>query len=551
MKPAIVYAIAGLLAAAGFAIGYVRERRSAQVELSKLSISATGEKVRGNEQDKSESDAVLLSGKPMAKSEVRQPLKPPASLKEILDYPSALHRLGALKKWFDSLPTAQFEGILSGLLEDPTSENQDAVGILFLSWAERAPEEGVKFLKKVPGGFGRNTTELFYYKAWGRKNREGALEWARANLSGMALFRALKANEDAPNTLEGIQAISDTSMRYFALREYIAKKAADNRMLALDEVIKMTNSQERQMAAQMVMAQWGRSDPVSAMLWIKGLKSDAFTPEVKSRMEFIVFDNLILKDMVAARRFVGEMPAGGMRVDRMDKIASKLVSDDLQSALTYFEEIKTQDPNAMPGGFFNEWLRVDPLNASKRLKDEITKVYSADKLQNEAWRISNILNSWTEKDPAAAAKFAVTLPEALQPTILQNISRSWIREGGKEAADWVETLPEGNVRNAAMERLGAAWSEHDTTRSHAWLNALPQGSGRWSATRGIASSTIDDDPDAALGLVRSISNETERINVLASVWRDWSQKNKPSAEDWLKNTNLSEVERAAIIPKAP
>lgn len=548
MKPRVVYALAGLLALAGFAMGYVREKQTDGVESSQSPISDTGQNPQKNGATvvgKSESSD---KGGRLTKLGGRPPAKPATSLKEVLAYPSMLHRSGALKAWFDKLPTAQFDEILSTLLEDQTDENQQAIQMLFLSWAERAPEEGVKFLKKLPAGWERNNAEFAYFKAWGNKNRTEALEWCRKNLTGIALYRALKANEAAPKTMEAIQAVKDRSTRMSAIREYTAKKANENRMLALDEMLKMPNSQDRVMAAQMVINEWGKADPYSAMLWLKGLKADAFTPEMKSRFEGMILENLISKDIAAAKRFVGEMPAGGNRVGQMDKIASRLISDDLPSALTYFEEIKAQDPNSMPENFFKEWLRVDPENASKRLKEEITKIYPADKQANESWRISNMMKGWVDKDPAAAAKFAATLPEVMQPAILQKISRSWIRQDGEKAAQWMEALPDGKTKNEAMKQLGAAWSEHDATRSNAWLKSLPQDSARWSATQGIASSTIDNDPDTALTLVRTISNEDERMKVLGNVWQVWFQTNKPSAEDWLKNAGLSEAERAAIKP---
>jgi len=547
MNRTLLLCLAGLGAAVGgFWIGF---------EASPRDPALSGEPTASREAEKRPSkDAIAPASSVSNQSEGTGERPVPAasaSMREtvvtILDYPSGLHRTAKLRRFFDRVPAAQFPALLDELRRNKIEPQ--AIEMLFRVWAERDPENGARHILMLPADSTRSLVVGAFVRAWGRHDLEKAKLWARQNLSGIEGQAPLSYLDSLtpmapPRKIAEIVATGSKEQRQKELSRYVTSKAAQNPESALDEAMTLTNQEDRNSAYFAVFPTWANKDPLAALRWREAQRKKF--PDLPSGFEESAFVQLAAKDSGAARSLLNSIEPGRQRSRYADLLAASMMRDDPAGALAYFEETKAQNPSADSTAFFAAWFEADPAAAAGRFRTEIAQRFPGAKMKQADGAIKNAIAKWAEKDPRSAADFAATLPVETQASVFFKLSEQWCAKDGSAALGWASSLPPGPARDEAMRQFTFTWARHDTNQSTAWLARLPNDSARWAATEGFVFSIIDTDPDAALDWARSIPNESKRLDIVRRAWRQWSQKNSPSAQDWLENGGLNESERAAI-----
>jgi hypothetical protein len=99
----------------------------------------------------------------------------------------------------------------------------------------------------------------------------------------------------------------------------------------------------------------------------------------------------------------------------------------------------------------------------------------------------DLLESWTRKDPEAAAAF-ISEELATNPGYqTQNTEALSVIAASRPefTAQWLQTLPAGNIQTNAAVALAANWSNFDRPATEAWIAQLPPGPIKEAAARSL------------------------------------------------------------------
>ncbi len=477
------------------------------------------------------------------------------SLRQILGYPSSLHRRGALKRHFEQLATAEFPIALSVLRQQAELMDTEVLPMLFRVWAERAPKDGAQYVMTVPEDVREGTVGAFG-RAWMRRDLPAAEKWAKENLSGRAFdqftsYARMESNAQARarapviSSLEEIMKLPEAD-RATAMVSYINNVRQDKPAEALTLLARIPDEIRRLEVFGGLAGDCARRDPAGFLRFIaspeaNGLDQSPFTGSAR----LWAATALAKKDPDAARAYGAAMPAGGQRNQFTDYVATALLESDRDAAFDYVEKYQAENPDAQFSDFVKRAVGLDPARSASMLTAQIARM-DAEKTGRSGDWVANVMSDWIHKDPAAAAEFSANLPAGTHPSVFYAVGKEWCRRDGAAALRWASAQPSGPARAEAMRQMTYCWAEHDATETTAWLEALPSDDGRWAATEGFVFATVDSDPDAALAWLRSIPDESKRLSILPRLMREWSRKNFDSAHDWLEHAGLNEAERKAI-----
>ena len=468
------------------------------------------------------------------------------SIRAILNYPSSLHRQGALKRYLEQLPTAQFPTTLTSLLGQPGETA--AVEMLFRVWADRAPEQGAAFVLQLPPGETRRRALGGFGRAWGRRDLGPAQKWAasaslidreREELTHYLRGLAAAANTSPQRPLPEILKITDEKSRQRELIAHFRMRAANGVEEAVKEAATLPTKSDRDSVVGSLLVQWAETEPLDALRCAHGAGEHRGTA-------WHVFPKALEKNPTGTRAFVESLPPGPTHAEYAGRVAAHLLRENPDDAIRFYEEARARDPKLQVTLFYQTWFELDPKSAGPRFAEELAQRFPDLKIQPAEFLIRQAMAKWTAKDPQAAGEYVATLPQEVQPTAFYAVAEKWCMDDAAAALGWAAALPQAQAREEAVRQFTYTWSKHDTGQSSAWLSNLPHDPTRWAATEGFVFSVFDTDPDAALSWARSIADQSKSLDVLRRAWKSWAQKNEASASDWLSNAPLSEQERAAV-----
>lgn len=156
-------------------------------------------------------------------------------------------------------------------------------------------------------------------------------------------------------------------------------------------------------------------------------------------------------------------------------------------------------------------FRSDPARA-RQWVSQLQSV-NARKTANSA-----IAQGWALDDPAAAARWAASLPADERGNAVGGAARLWAKEDPKAAGDFLNSLG-GAMRDEAVGFFSVTLAYEDSSLAFTWA------------------ATISD-----LSL-RQKSEET-----IAS---EWLKQNPVAARDWIQNSSLPEAEKARLLGPNP
>ncbi len=119
---------------------------------------------------------------------------------------------------------------------------------------------------------------------------------------------------------------------------------------------------------------------------------------------------------------------------------------------------------------------------------------------------------WVERDPAAAALWAGSLPESAPLN--------------------------GKARRLLREQAGLAWARDDLAGALAWAHGLSDASGEWGAAARFYGQLAERDPRGALQLVRALGDEAFFQKAARRVYDGWSTRDPAGALQGLGDTLL-------------
>ncbi|HWB03785.1 MAG TPA: sigma-70 family RNA polymerase sigma factor [Verrucomicrobiales bacterium] len=253
---------------------------------------------------------------------------------------------------------------------------------------------------------------------------------------------------------------------------------------------------------------WAARDPQKALTWAESLDFE----QVRSQALMKLYPEWAKQDRTAAFAALARVPEGEFRRSIFDEMAWGLISNDLSHAETWVRSLEGNQRSYALGLLSAHVSTIDH-NRGRALLEEAVSSGAA----RLSWPSEEVGRAWAQHDPAAAGKWAMTLPEGdIRQHAAEGVARTWVAADPVAASAWIATLPPGVARNGATYYLVEGISRSD-----------PASAFRWAAS-------ITGDPEKRLYLLqRSVDS--------------WTVTAPDAARAAIGNLTLSEGERESLI----
>ena len=374
------------------------------------------------------------------------------------------------------------------------------------SMAGRDPLAALAHADSMPLGPQRQQAYQQIAQAYGRKDADAALAWARSmrppqpGLLSM-VFMGI-AQQDPMRAFDLAITIESPAEQMQALQSVVRfpgmRGDADSRAIA-DRIMTLADSSNRRSMLQMVASSWGTQNPKAATEWLlthgEQVGADAFR-SIASRFG--------QQDPAGAAAYLDRVPAEA-RADWMTMVAIGYSQTDPEGGLNWIRQFRGQDV-------------YDPAAAA-------------------------IASNVVQYNPRAAAELLATVdPSRADVTsAMVNVANQWATTDPYAAADWALEFDDAASRANALTGIAQAWGSYDPRAARSWALSLPSGANRDSALLGAVSS-IGATESVDQTLLGAFSNERMRqqgvMRAVSSVAQRDSAEARRMIEDYISDPGM-------------
>lgn len=253
---------------------------------------------------------------------------------------------------------------------------------------------------------------------------------------------------------------------------------------------------------------WAASDPQKALAWAESLEFE----QVRTQALMTLYPEWAKHDRESAFAALVSVPGDSLRRNLFDEMAWEVISDDLPNAEKWVRSLEAdQQPYAL-GLLGARVAESDPARATALLGEAVDS--GACSL---AWPSEEIALAWAQRDPAAAGR-------------------------------WAMTLPEGDIRQHGAEGVARAWVVGDPVAASAWIATLPAGGERNGATYHLVEGIISTDPASAFRWAGSVTGDPEkRLYLLQRSVDSWTKSSPDATRAAIEALPLAESERESLL----
>ncbi|HTB82582.1 MAG TPA: hypothetical protein VK742_02910 [Candidatus Sulfotelmatobacter sp.] len=194
---------------------------------------------------------------------------------------------------------------------------------------------------------------------------------------------------------------------------------------------------------------------------------------------------------------------------------------------------------------------------------------------------NQIVTTWAQQNPAAAAQFAADHPE-LPNSIYHEIAFAWGKSDFSAATNWFAGLPSDDAKAAALSGLALAQADSAPASALDWLQSSPETNAQPAAMQAVIQSWAQTEPEAAAewltnsapatnneslfnGFVtgaavnypgfaaqwtQSVTNDAERQKLQFQIARQWLKSDPAAATNWIDGLDLPEKVRSGLKASA-
>jgi len=328
---------------------------------------------------------------------------------------------------------------------------------------------------------------------------------------GMAVFFQAWTQLDPEAALTGAFQLKDVTMRKLAATAVTnaTSPSAAPQLIALlvqhpDDAL---SSECKNDFLAPLIASWSSQDPEAAAKFMDQLGN------TKSTLNSTARDNIAYNwgtlDPAAALDWVQKQSdkeyINGSQLT--DNVIRGWCAKDIGAASDYVVQHLDTFDSQMPASSVAEIMFTHSVQDARNWIGRLPEGGSRDQAED------TVARAWSDKDPAAASKWAATLPESEQENVAGTIAANWVDKNWTEASRWIETLSgraRDNAMSVAMHRDGAT-------------------------------------PQEALTYGVQISNDSTRSYEIQQVIRQWGLKEPEAAEGWVKSSALSNEEKDQLL----
>ncbi len=417
-------------------------------------------------------------------------------------------------------------------------------------------------------------TQLKILEASANATSAAKAEAAREMASRTLIPMPAGMQGDGLNSIMGAPGPLDRFQGIFAFVQNLKGDQLEEEIQNVSQQLQAGNfDPERLFAMHLMMTRFGLEQPERAVTWLNG--QDMMT---RGFGTVTVLASLASKDPQQAAKFFNDPDNPILKMPRVGAFAALGVArewarTDPAGAMTWAKSLPEDTKAGAYSGLVGGMMGDDPL-AATRTASELPPGESRDRLMGqiaESWAnkdpqaalkwasglegeektesTKKALNGWAGKDPKAAAAHLATLPTEEQDKYTGAVASRWANRNPAEAAAWVTTQPEGEGRKEAMGNVMGTWAETEPEKASTWLVDQPAGSSKDQGIVTLANSQMRTDPEAALTWASTIQDPTTRSLQLKSNVRQWARRDNAAATQWVTNApGLSAEDRTGLLP---
>jgi hypothetical protein len=388
------------------------------------------------------------------------------------------------------------------------------------AWIAQDPEAALAYVRQLEPGADYTQGVLMVLSAIGRTDPDRALVLAtemvktreqRAIYS--ALFAQLAATDPA-TAVSRLALVPAGEARDNALRAVADGWAHSDLPAALAWAQKL-DAKDRTPAMESVLSTLLATDPLRAIdLAQQTLGGAAFERTLVTALQV-----LTQTDPKAAASLVSTLAPGQVQQEASFAVARALAVESPTEAVTWAQ---TLPPGDLRGKVLNNildiWASQDALAAGQYVLQmsvgqeqaaaHLATLLAGNPTQAVAWVQSlvnaparqaaqvNLASAWAQQDPAAAARWAGSLPVDVRTQALNGALSYWALQDSDAARNYIFGLT-GDTQTSAAAHLAPALAQRDPVAAIAWTQTLPTADARDAALTAAYARWLNNDATAA------------------------------------------------------
>jgi hypothetical protein len=230
----------------------------------------------------------------------------------------------------------------------------------------------------------------------------------------------------------------------FVMSAAVQKSDADARRMA-DKILALGDRDTQDNARMMLLMAWSSQSPESAMDWL--LQDTGRAPAGIFQQIGRTFS---YRDPAAAAAYTSRVPADS-RAEWIRGVASGYAQNDPQAAVDWLSQFRAEPGYAESVVEIAGLIAQQDGAAAARLLDDVESELNP---QQGMQTVSMIANSWANRDPWAAAEWALDRPdEQSRSMAVSGVMGVWAHRDFANARQWTLRLPAGQLRDASLSTL--------------------------------------------------------------------------------------------------
>ena len=364
-----------------------------------------------------------------------------------------------------------------------------------------------------------------------------------------AAFRSGKVNAD---TVARLLSDTDPLRRMAGITELLQGVTAEN---AKDLLAVFQNNRgrgpDRDQEFGLFLEAWSRVDGASAIEWVTTNTSPSSFPggfggpgggrggrggggpgEWQDRMNtFRVLSGWASTDPEAARTWAATKGEGQEENPYLIGVVNGLARTDVGAAT---ELLSTMSYGRMRG------IAADRVIESVMVNGADAGIGWARGIADEQLRdgiMSRLADRISETDPARSLSLLGDIkdPERKTDTVRDVVS-NWVRTDASAAVTWVQNLDDPALKVEAQTSMVQSWARRDADAAAKWLESQPKNADLDKPIMAYVERTSMRDPQKALLMANSITDEQTRRTTLEKIMGGWMEFDPEGANKFLNKT---------------
>jgi hypothetical protein len=254
----------------------------------------------------------------------------------------------------------------------------------------------------------------------------------------------------------------------------------------------MPEGSARELAAQLLVARWVDTDPEGALQFASQNREFDYVAAD-------VFQQLAASDSSGALARAQGIADQNVRYQALKGVLGQMADQDPAGAIKLAATLgQFANNEPLSQAIYRQWSAADPQAAAAAA--------AQDSSGGGGWRspVNQVLRNWATQDPQAAIAWSTALPDpATQARDVGQIIRQWSRDDFNAAANFVNDVPAGPVHDAAAAALAFSLAPNDPSAALGWARSISDAAQRDSAMQRLSREIMYRNPSNGAAILQA------------------------------------------------